>query len=377
MPVRSLGRMESPLVSATLVVKNEERFLAGCLDSLQGFADEIVIVDTGSTDATRDIAEERGITVHSFPWIDDFSATRNHALEHARGLWIFYIDADERVTGNAEAVRKSLLDQSFLAHEVLLTPRVGATPYWILRLWRNYPSIRFRGIIHENMWPALMEHHAAHGGTIGRVNLEMAHLGYEDSRERKNARNLPLLEQAVKDDPERVFSWCHLAAIHSDQGRPEEAARAWQKGLELARTHPFPLQDDSLPWAGLIPFEIERGGDVSELLEEALARFPDDLQFHWLKGRFLMARDRFAEAIPCFERLVEAGETGQFTRRVSYDFRMLGVLAHENLATCHFRLRNWGEAVRHYDQALAKEPARMDLRAKRSVAYSKAGSAGR
>jgi glycosyltransferase involved in cell wall biosynthesis len=367
--------MEAPLVSAALIVRNEERFLDGCLDSLQGFADEIILVDTGSTDATHAIAENRGIAVHSFSWNDDFSAARNHALGLARGQWIFYIDADERVSGGASEVRQSLLDQSYLGFQVLLTPRAGTTPYWIMRLWRNHPSIRFRGIIHENIWPALTEYQAAHGGTIRDGLLEMEHFGYEDDHARKNERNLPLLEKALEADPERIFSWCHLASIHLDRGRPEDAVGAWRKAIELVRRRKYSMDDDTLPWAGLIQFEMTRQGDASELLDEALARFPHDLQFSWLKGRSLMERDRFAEAIPFFERLAQAGETGLFSRLASYDVRMLGVLAHENLATCHFLLHCWKEAVRHYDLALAKEPGRMDLRAKRSVAFSKAGSA--
>ncbi len=374
--------MEAPLVSATLIVRNEERFLDGCLDSLQGFADEIILVDTGSTDATHAIAEKRGIAVHSFPWNDDFSAARNHALGLARGQWILYIDADERVTSGTSAVRTTLQDQSNLGFQVLLTPRVGATPYWILRLWRNLPSIRFRGIIHENIWPALLEYQAARGGTIGNVALEMEHFGYEDNHARKNDRNLPLLEKALAVDPDRIFSWCHLASIHLDQGRPDDAAVAWRKAIEIVRHRKYSIHDDTLPWVGLIQLEMNqlemtRKGDALELLEEALARFPSDLQFPWLKGRFLMERDRFAEAIPFFERLAQAGETGLFSRDASYDVRMLGVLAYENLATCHFRLNGWKEAARYYDLALAKEPQRMDLRAKRSVAYSKAGIAGK
>ncbi len=368
--------MDAPLISATLIVRNEERFLDGCLDSLQGFADEIILVDTGSTDATHALADKRGIAVHSFRWADDFSAARNHALDIARGQWIFYIDADERVSGGASAVRRSLLDRSYLGFQVLLTPRVGATPYWIMRLWRNQPSIRFRGIIHENIWPALTEYQAAHGGTICNVLLEMEHFGYEDNHARKNERNLPLLEKALEADPERIFSWCHLASIHLEQGRPEQAVDAWRKAIELVRRREYSMQDDPLPWVGLIQFEMTRQGHVSELLDEALARFPSDLQFSWLKGRFLMERDRFAEAISFFERLAQAGETGVFNRDASYDVRMLGVLAYENLATCHFRLHGWKEATRYYDLALAKEPRRMDLRAKRSVAYNKAGSPG-
>lgn len=374
-PSTCASRMEAPLVSATLIVRNEERFLDGCLDSLQGFADEIILVDTGSTDATHAIAENRGIPVHSFPWTDDFSVARNHALGLARGQWIFYIDADERVSGGGSAVRQSLLDRSYLGLQVLLTPRVGATPYWIMRLWRNHPSIRFRGIIHENMWPALMEYQAAHGGVIGDSLLEMEHFGYEDDHTRKNERNLPLLEKALEADPERIFSWCHLASIHLDQGRSADAVGAWRKAIELVRRREYSVHDDTLPWVGLIQFEMTRQGDASELLEEALARFPSDLQFPWLMGRFLMERDRFAEAIPFFERLAQAGETRLFSHHASYDVRMLGVLAYENLATCHFRLHGWKEAARYYDLALAKEPKRMDLRAKRSVASSKAGSA--
>src|SRR5579871_4466187 len=155
--------MDAPLLSATLIVRNEEKFLAGCLDSLVGFADEIVVVDTGSTDATPRIATDRGIVVHSFPWVDDFSAARNRALDLATGRWILYIDADERVRSGVDNVRSRLLDPRYLAFQVLLTPKQGVTPYWILRLWRNHPSIRFRGIVHENIWPALAEFKNAFG----------------------------------------------------------------------------------------------------------------------------------------------------------------------------------------------------------------------
>ena len=367
--------MDTPLVSATLIVKNEERFLAGCLDSLEGFADEVIIVDTGSTDSTPAIAEKRGIAVHSISWTGDFSAARNHALSLARGQWILYIDADERITSGAAESKQLLLDPSYIGFQVLLSPLSGSTPYWILRLWRNHPAIRFQGIIHESTWPALMEYQAATGGLIGNLPLRMEHFGYEDSHAAKNERNLPLLEKAVQADPERVFSWCHLATIYADQDRPADATAAWRKAMDLVRGRQYRLPDDGLPWVGLIEFEMGREADVAELIEEALVRFSDDLQFAWLEGRFLLAHERYAEAIPCFERLVKAGEIGQFSHDASYDERMLGVLAYENIAACNFRLRDWAEAARYYDLALAKEPQRMDLRAKRSLAQSKARSA--
>ena len=145
-----------------------------------------------------------------------------------------------------------------------------------------------------------------------------------------------------------------------------------QEQIALARESGCRLQISHLQAVGRANWEKQ--DRALELLEEALNTFPYDLQLPWLMGRFLMERDRFAEAIPFFERLAQAGETGLFSRHASYDMRMLGVLAYENLATCHFRLHGWKEAARYYDLALAKEPRRMDLRAKRSVAHSKMGS---
>lgn len=360
-----------PLLSAALIVKNEERFLAGCLDSLAGFVDEVILVDTGSTDATARIAADRGIAVDSFPWAGDFSAARNRALDLSRGQWILYIDADERVHSGAEHAKRRLLDPRYIGFQVLLTPRKGVTPYWVLRLFRNHPTVRFRGIIHENIWPALTEYRSAFGGKVGATPLELDHFGYEDNKPRKNDRNLPLLEKSLKEDPWRIYSWCHLGEIKFELGDEEAAVKAWRTALEIARSHPKPLVDDSLPWSNLINYELTHGGAAGELIGEALARFPNHLQFHWLKGRWLMAREQFEEAVPFFEKLARSGETGAFSRQAAYDLRMLGVLAYESLAICYFRLARWADAVRYYDAALGCESERMDLRVKRTLAASK------
>jgi hypothetical protein len=82
-------------LTITLIVRNEEQTLGRCLDSVRGLADEIVVVDTGSTDATRQIATERRARVVEFPWCDDFAAARNESLRQATGRWVLWLDADE------------------------------------------------------------------------------------------------------------------------------------------------------------------------------------------------------------------------------------------------------------------------------------------
>ena len=94
-------------LTVCLIVKNEEKFLGQCLDSVRGLADQIVVVDTGSTDRTVDIAREHGAEVHTFAWCDDFSAARNAALEHATGDWILMLDADEELPPKPRTVAQT------------------------------------------------------------------------------------------------------------------------------------------------------------------------------------------------------------------------------------------------------------------------------
>jgi glycosyltransferase involved in cell wall biosynthesis len=90
-----------------MILKNEERNLPACLASGAGLAEDLVIVDTGSNDRTVEIAHQHGATIVHFPWVDSFAAARNESLRHARGEWVFWLDADDRLdTGNQERMRR-------------------------------------------------------------------------------------------------------------------------------------------------------------------------------------------------------------------------------------------------------------------------------
>jgi tetratricopeptide (TPR) repeat protein len=360
--------MSRPLLTASLIAKNEEKFLGACLESLHGIVDEIVIVDTGSTDRTKQIAADHGAYVFDFPWTGDFSAARNQALQISNGEWILYIDADERVQlDSASCLRAALLDESRIAYEVLLYPRPGHTPYWILRLFRNHPSIRFCGIIHENLWPAVMHYHSRHGGNVGRSKLVLEHGGYEGDQKAKNDRNFPLLLRSLEQDPSRIYSWCHLATIYLARNQRELAEEAWQKALGVVRAGRGQPNDDILPYLGLIETGMENGCEVSGLLKEAVARFGSRVQLQWLTGRMLMRAGNFAEALPVFESLIAQGRRGDYDCLASYDLKLFTVYAYEAIATCHFRLGNYGESRQYFDLAAQCEPGRLEYRVKRAL----------
>src|SRR6202035_889807 len=131
-----------PLLSAAMIVRDEESHLPACLESIRPAVDEIVIVDTGSTDRTVEIARSFGARVQVHPWQGDFSQARNIALELAGGTWILYIDADERLRPlEPDSVRARLRAASEVALRVRLRPFARATPYWETRIWRADPRI--------------------------------------------------------------------------------------------------------------------------------------------------------------------------------------------------------------------------------------------
>ena len=161
-------------------MRDEEKFLGGCLASLRGVMDEIVVVDTGSTDRTKEIAHAHGVEVFDFLWCDDFSAARNFALDRAHGEWILYIDADERIRRyDRSALERELSDESLVACTVRFHQKTGYTAYPEYRLFRHDDRLRFEGVMHETMLPSVMRVAEEEERRIGSSLLTIDHLGYD------------------------------------------------------------------------------------------------------------------------------------------------------------------------------------------------------
>jgi len=214
-------------LSAALIVRNESAVIEGCLKSLVGQVDEIVLVDTGSCDDTIEKAQRFPIRLHHFAWCDDFSAARNFAIEQATGEWILYIDADERFeVPQPQMLSAVLADDRKVAWNLRFHPRVDWTPYAELRLYRNDPRIRFRGAIHERLHESVEAVACSDGKTIGDCDLTLRHVGYEDDQTYKNSRNIPLLRARLERDPTHLYSWWHLGQCLDLAGDEEGALEA-------------------------------------------------------------------------------------------------------------------------------------------------------
>ncbi len=211
-------------LTVCLIVKNEEQFLPQCLKSIHGLARQIVVVDTGSTDRTVEIAKEHGAEVHSFAWCDDFSAARNAALEHATGDWVLMLDADEELpAAEHERLLADMKRADVIAFRLPLVNKgeEGQGKHCVPRLFRNAPGAYYYSRIHEQVFPSLIQLGKAWGLKTAIGTAELLHHGYskEIVRDRnKVERNLKLLRQAVVEFPNDANLQMNLGLelVHSD-----------------------------------------------------------------------------------------------------------------------------------------------------------------
>jgi glycosyltransferase involved in cell wall biosynthesis len=216
-----------------MIVRDEEAHLPACLETVDDLVGEIIVVDTGSADATRQVARRWGARVHHFAWCDDFAAARNESLRHATSEWIFWLDADDRVDAANRARLQALFarlpeeDIAYLMSYVALDDGAPGRTSVVdhAKLFRNDPRIRWQYRVHEQILPAV----ARLGGTVRRSDVVIHHLGYRDDvvawrKLQRNGRLLDLDAVEHPDDPAVLFN---LGRTRLRLGRVAEAVPRW------------------------------------------------------------------------------------------------------------------------------------------------------
>jgi Glycosyl transferase family 2/Tetratricopeptide repeat len=360
------------MISATMIVRNEEAFLPACLESVGPVVDEIVVVDTGSTDRSRDIARQFGARLIDFQWIDDFSAARNVAIEHARYDWMLYIDADERVRPIDRAgLERDLADPDVVTATVQFRPRTGFTAYREHRLIRRDPRIRFHGAMHESFLPDIDRLVDSGAGRIGATALAIDHVGYDGDQSHKLDRNLRLLLKQIGVTPGRPYLRWHLGTVLRDLGRHDEAEISWREGARLACEMKKPPPDAALCAIELTKLALTEGRDPAAAISDGLAVHPGNWMLLWLHGKALLAAGDLAQARPIFESLANV-DSASLVDRLSYDSRIFGAWALQELAEAAFVREDYAESSLLFTRALERDPERLELRAKQQLASARA-----
>lgn len=224
-----------------MIVKNEEKFLAGCLESVKDLVDEMVIVDTGSSDRTLDIARSFGARVYSMEWSFDFSKARNEALKHCRGEWVLWLDADERLPVQFHETIRAII-QNNTADAVIMKIRsevngpLGKTPHYQQspRLFRHMAGVRFEFPVHEQIVPSLIRNRAR----LVMTDIVIEHLGYaqdESTIRQKIQRNKVLLEKHLEMEPENAYAHFQYAQTLELVQESEKARKHFLNAIKYDR----------------------------------------------------------------------------------------------------------------------------------------------
>lgn len=340
------------LLSACMIVKNEESFLEGSLISLKDLVDEIVIVDTGSTDQTVEIARSHGAVVHHSPWRDDFAQARNVAIDKAQGDWILRIDADERVKPfSRAALEKLLLEPSVIAYSCPVHYLRGWTPFSTLHLYRNHPEVRYSGVIHESIDDQVERIALRDGLTIESCGMTIEHLGYVNDGTAKFKRDLPYLLREVDREPDNALSWSRLGLLYYNTGEHKAALEACEKAIALVRKKESPQAKLVYPYFLMIHFRFSKGLDPGPLLAEGLELFPDDLSLVYFKGWDYLQTGFVGQAAAIFTELVKMGADRDDSPPAPHELAILGEYAWAALGDCNFKMGNYAKAGHCFDQA--------------------------
>ncbi|MDQ0205147.1 glycosyltransferase [Pectinatus haikarae] len=307
-------------ISACVIVKNEEKNIQRYLKYMLPLANEIIVVDTGSTDNTRDIARNTGVAVYEFTWCNDFAAAKNFALDKAKGKWIIFLDADEYFPKEdgvklVEYVNGHDADSAVDAVVCRLTnidadrndEFIGS--FYQLRIFRNSSDMRYVGKIHESL--------QGKNGKIIKIvvlkdNINIMHTGYSSSVMREKAeRNLSLLEKEIADNGETPKHYAYLADCYYSMQDYERVISYSKKfidsGMNMigAETNVYMRLIDGLILAK------HSNGEIIEAIELAVNKFPDVPDFLFMKSFFLFKKQRYKETEEYLSRAFNLWRTGE------------------------------------------------------------------
>jgi len=226
-------------ISACMIVKNEEKVLEKTLPILSAGVDEIILVDTGSSDNTIALAEKFGARVYYFKWIDDFSAARNASLACATGDYILWVDADEFIKLEDLKTLRAVLDEGkekayqLPIYECKFGEEAGASFYFRIKVFRNHKGFHFERPFNEQVY-------TVNGGLLDTSaflpNVKIAHWGRDlasDKMKVKKERNFRILRESIEKSPKDSFYRFLLANNYLDIKDYENAFAEYGRVIEL------------------------------------------------------------------------------------------------------------------------------------------------
>lgn len=400
-------------LSLCMIIKNEEDFLARCFEGVRGLVDEIIVIDTGSTDRSLDICKAVGAKILYHPWVDDFSKVRNFSLQQATSEWIIVLDADEILDHRDHPKIKNLikkqpdcyqLTQRHYTSDVRLsgfTPCTGEfaefeedhSGYFessLGRIFPNYRGIHYRGAVHE-----LVEFCLDDIPDIRVVNpgIIIHHYGHTSKvKEKKDKSKLytPLGEKKVSLKDRGWKEWFELAVEHNNNGKTIESIQAFKESLKLKADYLF-------SWInfGYVLCEAGQYDEARHALKNALKIDPRSEEAYCNLGVIELRNNNFLQAEKYFRSAVRIKPTyvnalrnlsivysslGRYSEAALILHRILELLPNDkqtlfSLGTLHQHTGNSFEALNYLSKIYEKSPQTPNLAIMIAQSIKQAGDA--
>lgn len=297
-------------ISLCMIVKNEEKYIEQCLRSVSSLVDEIIIVDTGSTDNTIELAKQFNPKVYQYPWENDFGKARNYSLAQATGQWILVLDADEAlylediqklrgILKKTKANGIGLKFHNFIDEdsEENYNTHVG------VRIFKNH-YFHYDGVIHEQLVP----NRKAIVINLETTDVRVRHYGYLKSNagKKKREKNVPMIQKLLDQNPDDSFQLFNMGNEYMSDENYAKALYYFDKA--------YKNKDTSLAYCPHLIFRravclnILNKDDESLLtLGEGIMLYPKCTDYEYLRGRIYKAHKQYSLAIASFEKCIAIG----------------------------------------------------------------------
>jgi glycosyltransferase involved in cell wall biosynthesis len=349
-------------ISLCMIVRDNERTIRACLESILPWVDEMIVVDTGSQDRTPEICRELGAKVIHFPWPDSFSGARNESLRHARGEWIFWMDSDDTIP--AECGRR-LRELALGRHDpdvwgyIMQVHCPGAGPDGEhdvvvvdhLKLFRNRPELQFEFRIHEQVLGSLRRA----GGQVARTDLYVVHSGADHTpqgKQQKLARDLRLLRMDLAERPDHSFVLYNLGMTYSDAAQYEQAVQYLARAIEVADPGESQVRKAHALLV-LSYFQLGRFGDAFDACRRGLASYSKDPELRFREGLLHHHFGRLKEAEVSYLAALAKDDEEHLS---SIHRGIMGFKAKHNLAVVYADMGAHDRAEVQWRQIVHEEP---------------------
>lgn len=347
-------------LSCCMIVKNEAEQLPKCLDSIKNVVDEIVVLDTGSTDQTIDIAQQWGAKVYRDSWDNDFAKARNQALQYVTGDWVLVLDADERFVTE----RKSELKQAILQKDVLVVNlirhEVGASqsPYSLVsRLFRNHPKILFsrpyHALIDDSVVQLLSEESHWKITTLPAVSI--LHEGYQANtinQRQKWQTAQAAMEQYYYQHPDDPYVASKLGGLYIESGQITQGIQVLEQGLSVLKGNSNLYTDQAANTLYEFHYHLGIGYRKQQNLTQALSHYQAATQIDLVPMLKLGAYNNLGNIYKETGHLIEAKTAYQQVLQIDPNL----AIAHYNLGMTLRAMGDYRGAIAAYRQAIQLNP---------------------